>query len=155
MTDIQKQKLNGFFVTAFNEILAWEDQSLRKIGRSDISVREMHIIEAISILESDNLNTMANTAKILSVSPSSLTTAVNALVKKGYVKRHHDKNDRRRVLVTPTELGMEVNQKHEQFHNEMAEFVSNILSEEELEVVLKALNSLTAFFIQKVNAVKR
>ncbi len=155
MTETQKKRLNGFFVTAFNEILAWEDQSLRKIGRSDISVREMHIIEAISILEPDNMNTMANTAKVLSVSPGSLTTAVNALVKKGYVKRCHDENDRRRVMVSPTKLGMEVNQKHELFHDEMVEFISNVLSDEELEAILKALNSLTDFFMEKVSAVKR
>ncbi len=155
MTNEQKEKLNGFFVTAFNEILAWEDQSLRKIGKSDISVREMHIIEAVSILEKENMNTMANTAKILSVSPGSLTTAVNALVKKGYIKRCHDENDRRRVLVSLTETGDYVNEKHKQFHDEMVEFISEILTEQEMETVLKALNSLTDFFMQKVTAVKR
>ncbi len=154
MKEKQLERLNGFFVTAFNEILAWEDQSLRKIGRTDISVREMHIIEAVSMLEKDNLNTMANIAKVLSVSPGSLTTAVNALVKKGYLSRCHDENDRRRVLVTPTETGVEVNNAHKKFHDEMMEFVSQILSDDEMETILKALERLTEFFMKKA-AVKR
>lgn len=155
MTNEQKEKLNGFFVTVFNEILAWEDQSLCKIGRADLSVREMHIIEAISILERDKLNTMANTAKVLSVSPGALTTAVNALVKKGYIKRRRDENDRRIVLVSPTEAGVEVNKQHKKFHDEMVDFVAEILSEEELFVTFKALDRLTDFFMEKAVAVKR
>lgn len=154
MEEKRLEKLHGFFVTAFNEILAWEDQSLRKIGRTDISVREMHIIEAVSILEEDNLNTMANIAKVLSVSPGALTTGVNALVKKGYLTRRHDENDRRRVLVTPTETGMEVNSAHKKFHDEMVEFVSQIMSDNEMDTLLKALEKLTEFFMKKA-AVKR
>lgn len=150
----QKEMLNGFFVTAFNEILAWEDQSLRCIGRADISVREMHIIEAVSILESKNMNTMANIARVLSVSPGSLTTAVNALVKKGYVERRHAESDRRRVLVTMTEDGAEVNKLHKRFHDEMVDFISEVLSEDEIDTILKGLRRLTEFFQTKA-AVKR
>ena len=109
MTKEQREMINGFFVTAFNRILAWEDQSLRSIGKKDISVREMHIIEAVSILEGKKMNTMANIAKVLSVSPGSLTTAVNALVAKEYLIRWRSESDRRVVLVSPTEKGVEVN----------------------------------------------
>lgn len=154
MTQEQKEKLNGFFVTVFNQILAWEDQSLRNTGRTDISVREMHIIEVISLLEIKNMNTMANIAKVLSVSPGSLTTAVNALVKKGYVKRRHAENDRRRVLVSPTEAGLEVNEKHKKFHDEMVDFISEIIPDEELVGIFKTLDRLSEFFMQKA-AVKR
>lgn len=154
MTEEQKERLNGFFVTVFNRILAWEDQSLRSIGKSEISVREMHIIEAVSILEKVKSNTMANIAKVLSVSPGSLTTAVNALVKKGYLSRRHGENDRRIVLVSPTEAGEEINEKHKKFHDEMGVFVAEVLSPEETEIILKALGRLTEFFTEKA-AVKR
>lgn len=154
MTEEQKERLNSFFVMTFNEILAWEDQSLRSIGHTDISVREMHIIEAMSILESKSMNTMANIAKLLSVSPGSLTTAVNTLVNKGYVTRRRSESDRRVVLVSPTEKGIKVNEGHKKFHDEMIDFVSEIISEEELQVVFKALEKLTEFFMKKT-ATKR
>lgn len=154
MTVEQKELLNEFFVTTFNSILAWEDQSLRSIGKSDISVREMHIIEAISMLENEEMNTMANIAKVLSISPGSLTTAVNALVNKGYVSRGRREGDRRVVLVSPTEKGIEVNKRHKQFHNEMVDFVSEAIPEEEVDVILKSLKHLTEFFASKAT-VKR
>ncbi len=150
----QKEQLNEFFVTAFNEILAWEDQSLRSIGRSDISVREMHIIEAISMLEKSKKNTMANVAKILSVSPGSLTTAVNTLVTKGYVDRERSEEDRRVVLVYPTEKGREVNNHHKKFHDEMVDFIGDVISDEEIEIILKSLKRLAEFLMTKA-AVKR
>lgn len=154
MNSEQKEKLNGFFVAVFNQILAWEDQSLRSINKTDISVREMHIIEAVSILEKIKKNTMANIAKVLSISPGSLTTAVNALVKKEYLSRRHSESDRRVVFVNPTEKGNEVNKQHKKFHNEMIDFISEVISEGEFDIILKALERLEMFFIEKAD-VKR
>ena len=154
MTQEQKERLNGFFVMVFNQILAWEDQSLRSVGYKDISVREMHIIEAISLLEGQGTNTMANIAKILSVSPGSLTTAVNALVNKGYVERWRSESDRRVVLVRPTEKGMEVNARHKGFHDELVDFVTEAISEKDLDGTLKSLEKLAEYFMKKA-AVKR
>ncbi|MBR2916401.1 MAG: MarR family transcriptional regulator [Clostridia bacterium] len=114
----------------------------------------MHIIEAISMLEKSKKNTMANVAKILSVSPGSLTTAVNTLVAKGYVDRERSEEDRRVVLVYPTEKGREVNNHHKKFHDEMVDFIGVALSDEEMENILKALERLTAFLKTKA-AVKR
>ncbi len=154
MTKEQRELINGFFVTAFNRILAWEDQSLRSIGKKDISVREMHIIEAVSILEGKKMNTMANIAKVLSVSPGSLTTAVNALVAKEYLVRWRSESDRRVVLVSPTEKGAKVNEMHKQFHDEMVDYVIKNVSENELDIVIVTLKKLTEFFVEKA-AVKR
>ena len=154
MTKEQREMINGFFVTAFNRILAWEDQSLRSLGKKDISVREMHIIEAVSMLEGKKMNTMANIAKVLSVSPGSLTTAVNALVAKEYLVRWRSESDRRVVLVSPTEKGVEINERHKQFHDEMVDFVTSKVSEKELDVVIETLEKLTEFFVEKA-AVKR
>ena len=154
MTGEQKKQLNGFFVNTFNEILAWEDQSLRKIGRTDLSVREMHIIEAVSMLEAYGKNTMANIARVLVVSPGSLTTAVNVLVRKGYLKRQRAEYDRRVVLVTLTQDGAAINEKHKQFHEEMMDFIGEALSEEQIEVVIKSLGRLVKYFGEKAN-VKR
>lgn len=154
MTDEQKDMLNGFFITVFNSILAWEDQSLRDVGRQDLTVREMHVIEAVSILEVKGANTMANVAKVLSVSPGSLTTSVNALVSKGYLSRQRSEKDRRKVLVSPTEKGKEVNVCHKQFHDEMVGFVSELFSEDETELIFKVLERLSKFFAAKA-AVKR
>ena len=78
MTDQQQEKLNDFFVGVFNQILAWEGQTIRNIGVQDLSIRELHVIEAVSDLSKLEKNTMANIAKHISLTPGALSVAVNA-----------------------------------------------------------------------------
>jgi len=87
MQELYNQKLNDFFVRAFNNLLILEEAYLRKHCAADLSVREVHVLSAVEKLSSEQKNTMANVAKFLCVSPGSLTTSVNTLVTKGYLER--------------------------------------------------------------------
>lgn len=149
MTDEQKYELNEFFVHVFNQILAWEGQTLRKTNVSDLSVRELHIIDSIQHLTPQCKNTMANVAKFLSVTPGALTTAVNTLVKKGYLERSYTKEDRRIVFIALTEQGEAVNKIHSEYHRQMVESLDEVLEEESLKVLLDALRRLGVFFRKK------
>ena len=57
----------------------------------DITTNDMHIIEAIGKEGEKNMSTVA---KSLSVTVGTLTIAINALVKKGYVNRDRSEKDR-------------------------------------------------------------
>lgn len=149
MTDGQKYEINEFFVHVFNQILAWEGQTLKKAKVSDLSVRELHIIDSIDHLSRHGKNTMANVAKFLSVTPGALTTAVNALVKKGYLERKYTKEDRRIIFVALTESGVAVNKIHSEYHKQMVESVDEVLDEEKLAVLMEALAKLGEFFKKK------
>lgn len=146
MNDTQRRKLNGFLVQVFNQILAWEEQTLKKTGVTDLSVRELHVIEAAAHLEGSQSNTMANIAKFISVSPGSLTTSVNVLVKKGYLERSYTPKDRRIIFINLTENGREVNAIHEQLHNAMCDYVAQQLTDDQLEGLINALVRLEEFF---------
>ena len=89
MTGTQEQYFNGFFVHIFNRILALEEQALNKVGANDLSVKELHVLEAVSNLVAAGRNTMTNVADELAIRVSSLTTAVNTLVRKGYLLRDY------------------------------------------------------------------
>lgn len=146
----QAAVLNSFFVNVFNRILSWEEQALKKVGQKNLSVRELHVIEAVHILKSEAKNTMANIANLLSVSPGSLTTAVNVLVKKGYLQRSHSEKDRRVVYIDLTENGETVNSIHENFHSQMIEAVDIGFNEKELNILISALEKLKKFFSPKL-----
>jgi DNA-binding MarR family transcriptional regulator len=47
----------------------------------------------------------------LGLSPAALTNRIDALERRGYVRREHDRDDRRRVVATLTEAGCEVWQR--------------------------------------------
>ena len=151
MTDEQSRNLNEFFVHVYNQILAWEGQIIKKANVTDLSVRELHIIEAIDHLAGYKKNKMANIAKFISVTPGALTTSVNALVNKGYLKRDYTSKDRRVIYITLTEAGRRVNEIHCESHKKMVEAVGQILDNESLSVLTAALNRLSDFFKENSN----
>ena len=86
--------LNDILVNLFNEILGIEEKALTSSEFRDISVNDMHILEAVGTEEP---RSMSSVAKSLSVTVGTLTIAMNNLVKKGYVNRARSEEDRRVV----------------------------------------------------------
>lgn len=146
MTERQEEYLNDFFVHIFNRILAWEEQALSNVGAADLSVKELHVLEAVSDLTARDRNTMTAIAGALSIRVSSLTAAVNTLVRKGYLERGGEPGDRRVIRVRLTEKGEQANRLHSQFHRDMIAGVGQRLTEEELDVLVGSLEQLSRFF---------
>ena len=137
--------LNEVLVKLFREIMTIEEQSLKKGDFKDLTVNDMHVIEAIDVYEPKNMTTVARS---LNVTTGTLTISINGLVKKGYVDRIRSEKDRRVVLVSLTEKGRNAHSWHEQFHAEMVQAVIAGLDEEEQVVLQRALTDLTGFFRQ-------
>jgi DNA-binding MarR family transcriptional regulator len=146
MTDYQAQELNRFFVETFNQILAWEERALNATGLTNLSVKELHILDTTFRLQQQEQNTMSQIAAALDISVGALTTAVNTLVKKGYLTRAGRAQDRRIVLVELTKSGHHANEMHTGFHQEMIAQVGAVLQEPELEMLTSSLQRLTDFF---------
>lgn len=71
--------LNSLFVEVFNDILLIEQKTLKSGVLSDLSVTEIHTIEAIGYKDS---RTMSEVANDLNITVGTLTTAINKLIKK-------------------------------------------------------------------------
>ena len=104
---------------------------------------KIHIIDAIGIGEPKNMSTVAGE---MAVTVGTLTTAINNLVKKGYVHRVRSDADRRVVLVSLTEKGEKAYHHHEKFHEDMIQSLLKDLSEEETKTLVSALTNLRDFF---------
>lgn len=152
MTSQQEKTLNDFFVHVFNKILAWEEQALSRVGTQDLSVKELHVLEAVSNLTAQGRSTMTCVADELSIRVSSLTTAVNTLVRKGYLQREGVPGDRRVIRLRLTEQGEQANALHTQFHARMIRGAAEQLSEAELEVLTLSLSRLDLFFSEMVRS---
>lgn len=150
MTDSQHAYLNEFFVHVFNKILAWEEQALSRVGASDLSVKELHVLEAVSDQTARGHNTMTAIADSLAIRVSSLTTAVNTLVRKGYLERGGEPGDRRIIRISLTAKGEEANRLHSQFHARMIESVAQRLGDMELEILTASLRQLDQFFNEMI-----
>lgn len=143
--------LNVLLVKLFNDILKIEEKSLKEGEFSDLSVTEIHIIEAIGF---DRERTMSEVANDLNITVGTLTTAINKLIKKEYVDRRRIEEDRRVVLIMLTEKGKLAYKNHENFHDDMIKGVLNELSEHEEVVLMDSLDKVTNFFESKYELVK-
>lgn len=146
-----RDQLNAFLVEVFHSILRSEAQDLKALGYKDLSISEMHVIEAVCQLEPAGANSARGIAQLLSITPGTLTTAINVLEKKGYLLRSPDPHDRRRIRVTSTERGRQAENDHRRIHNRLVDSVAGLLDEEETRVLLRALQSITEFFMIERN----
>ena len=141
--------INDTLVNLFNEIWELEKEAIITEEFKDITNNDMHIIEAIGL---SGENTMSSVAKKLKITAGSLTTAVNALVRKAYVKRERSEEDRRVVYIALTEKGEKAFYHHEQFHRQMTNAVIEKLDDEEIDALVKMLKDISGIF-QKLSVI--
>lgn len=146
MDDLQRETLNDFFVNTFNKIMTLEERTIARGNIGKVSVKEMHIIEAVSILRKKNKNTMTEIAQVVGITVGALTTAVNTLIKKEYLMKRRSDVDRRVVFISLTEKGMRAEMHHRIFHENMISDVGNVLGEKELSSLIDALKQLSDYF---------
>ena len=136
--------LNEVLVRVFRNINTVEEQALRTEEYKDVTINDIHVIEAIGMEEQKNMTTVA---KSLHVTTGTLTISINSLVKKNYVERVRSEEDRRVVLVSLTEKGKKAFLHHRQFHDKLVNEIVEQLSDEEKRVLEKALNRINQFFL--------
>lgn len=135
--------LNEVLVRLFRDITTIEEQAIKTGEYKELTVNDMHVIEAIDVYEPKN---MTSVARSLAVTTGTLTISVNGLVKKGFVERIRSEKDRRVVLISLTEKGRNAHAQHERFHQNMIQAVIKRLDSDEQVILEKALKNLNNYF---------
>lgn len=141
-----KLVLNELLVELFNRILKIEEAALKAEGTEDLSMTEMHTIDAIS---DQGSRTMSEVSRDLDITLGTLTIGVDRLIRKGYAKKRRSEEDKRIVLVELTEKGQRAKAIHEAFHQDMIESVVAYLDPEEEQILIQSLSKLMVFFKEK------
>ncbi len=137
-----KKLINELLVDLFNRILAIEGEELKKAGVT-LSMNEVHVLEAILVVEEPSMTFIA--AK-LGITVGSLTTAVNTLVQKGYVTRYRLPEDRRKVLVRLEKSADEVLKIHQVYHDKMIAAIFEDLKVGEDVILINSLQKVATYF---------
>ena len=138
--------INELLVELFNDVLQIEEYSLKNGPISDLSITEVHTIEAIGMYDE---KPMSEIAQILKITVGTLTTAINKLIKKEYVQRKRIEEDRRVVLIKLTKKGKLAYRIHEKFHKDMVNTAIEGLDEEQEKILINALTEINVFFKKK------
>lgn len=140
-----RKTINDIIVELFKNILTIEERSLRNRGIRDLSMTEIHTIEAIG---KGSYKTMSEIAEALNITMGTLTISINRLESKDYVYRSKDPNDRRVVLASLTKKGELVDKIHKNFHDEMIDHVMVDLKLDEDQALINALKNINEFFLK-------
>lgn len=143
----EKKNVNTMLVQIFADMMEWEGQALITKEFQDITNNDMHIIDVIGI---DQMKNMSAIARQLRVTVGTLTIAINNLLKKGYVERTRGQKDKRVVFISLSEKGRRAYRHHERFHKEMVDKMLECLTEDEIKVMVKGLQSLCQFMDQRI-----
>ena len=138
-----KTVVNELLVDIFNDIQKIEYRSIEAYAGSQLTMCEMHIIEAIGESPSEQ---MSDIAKKLRITLPTLTVSVDRLEEKGYIQRRRSAADRRRVEVTLTEKGLQAYEYHEIFHINMINKLFEEFKIDKMPVLMESLAMLRDFF---------
>lgn len=132
-------EINQLLVEVYDDITRIEEYSIKQGEFHDLSITEIHTIEAIGLYTA---RTMSEIANDLEITMGTLTTAIDKLIRKGYVERSRSEEDRRIVNVSLTKRGKLAYRIHEKFHIDMVRAVVSGFTPEEEVILIRALNKL-------------
>lgn len=135
-------EVNSYLVRIFNEIMQIEEESLKSSEFKDITIKEMHTIEAIGLVDNPTSSQVANK---LGITIGTLSVSIQNLVKKDYVERVQSAEDRRIVRLKLTKKGKLLYRLHHKFHTDMVEKTLTDLEIDEAQALIKGLRNLNQF----------
>lgn len=132
-------QINQMLVEVYDDVNRIEEYSIKKGAFRDLSITEIHTIEAVGLYGSQ---TMSEVSSELKITMGTLTTAVDKLIKKGYLERSRSNTDRRIVNISLTLRGKLAYRIHEKFHLDMVKAIMLDFDPEEEEILLAGLSKL-------------
>ena len=145
-----EEQLNDLIVDAYRSILKVEETILKRTDSIDLSINEMHMLEAVG-KGKNKPKTISEIAEDLGITLPSVTVAINKLVKKGYVEKLRGEEDARIVYVTLTKQGKKIDSVHRYFHESMVRSIISGMSEQEQQVLYRGILKLDLFLKKKIN----
>lgn len=144
----RRADLDELLSTTFNTVLRIEEKSLKNKLTEGLTITEVHTLVAVGLYETNPMNVVAAR---LGVTLATLTTAVNKLVKKGFIDRARCDEDRRKVLIRLSKRGRQVYRVHDMFHKRMINEALADLSEQEEKTLSVALAKVRVFFEESMD----
>lgn len=141
--------MSDLLVEIYYDVLRLEELALKKDTATSLSINEMHLIEIVGSATEEGV-TISELAERLHVSRPSVTVAVNKLQRKGFVTKRDCEKDGRVVRVFLPAEGKKIFAYHKYYHRNMVNTLYNEFSEEEKDILIRAVEKLNRYFKRSV-----
>lgn len=148
--DSSRKIINKIVVELFKNILNIQERALQVRGIKDLTMSEMHAIEAIGDGKGKRMSEVASN---LDLTMGTLTATLIKLEKKGYALRARDSKDKRIVIASLTKKGRLANKIHTNFHEEMIDHLMIDLRLDQDETLMRALENINEFFLKEYGGI--
>ena len=145
------EMLNDMLVAVYNKILLVEEEFLQRGLGAGLTIREMHMIEYVGKIGAEG-RTLSEIADFLGVARPSVTVSVRKMERKGLLEKNGWSQDGRVIKVTLTREGRKVHKHHMRFHILMVHDLADGFSENEKQVLVRAIEKLDGFFEKSIGA---
>lgn len=136
--------VDQLFRKLFDKYSKLESKKFFSKALEDLTVIEINTILVIGHgSENKKMSEIANTLGVTFGTP---TVTIDRLIKKGYVIRQRDQEDRRQVFISLSESGVSVFGSIVQLRNKLAEKIFGILDIEERKSLIEILSTLNSHF---------
>lgn len=105
----------------------------------NLTLNEVHLV---SYVNPDEEVTVSELANRLNLTLSSTSIAVDNLIKKKFLLRKRCDSDRRKVMISLREAGLELYMCHSEFHKQRINKLSRGVNPEELDIFYKVLEKM-------------
>ncbi len=120
----------------------FEDIALNSDELSDLTVKQLYYLDMVKKLSNP---TFTDLSEKIGVTKPTVTTAVNKLIKQGFIEKIQSVEDRRVYNLLLTAAGERVVDIHDKVHKDFAHMISSCLNNQELnklvEIFTKVIDS--------------
>ncbi len=139
-------------VDVFNIAMDIQELYLKQGPFKQLSMSEMHVLEAVDKETSPSMSAVANH---LNITLGTLTTAVKKIIEKGFLIKEKSDQDHRIYYLRLTDQGHEALKVHEQFHQELDSIYTQHIPKERVEWVFSTLmKSIKIWLFIEMNYLK-
>ncbi len=136
--------VDQLFRKLFDKYYKLESKKFFSKNLEDLTVIEINTILVIGHgSENKKMSEIANTLGVTFGTP---TVTIDRLIKKGYVIRQRDEEDRRQVFISLSETGVNVFKSIVELRNKIAEKIFGILDPLERKALIDILSNLNSHF---------
>lgn len=136
------QEISDALYNTYYGINRIEEEELKKSRFKDLTVKEMHAIDAITMYE--HLTT-SEVAEKMHVTRATATATIDRLVRKKYAIRIRDDHDRRIVRLGLTKKGRLLCRSYHAYHNMMVKSFLQNMDDNDLQAIYHAFKNLEQF----------
>lgn len=132
--------INEYLMRMAENLPLFEKFTLKR-ELQNLTPQELHTISLIAKMGSPKMSDLARRGH---VTLGTMTVMINKLVKKGYVRRNRDTNDRRVVRVGLTGRGKRADTVHMDFHKNLIDRVLTSLTDSEQRQLVRLVQKVVA-----------